>query len=128
MWIIFFNLTAPLQTNKTFTGHITISNIHNESDVEIINASLSTGYTSPYMVTEHIIGLIRNLSIQQNKTSFHMIVGLGARIIDYGKSGKVAFLIPYCLTDVKWIGNYTFNGKIRPFFIKGTVQYKEYGV
>ena len=52
------------------------------------------------VISQGMLCLIRNLSIQPNKKSYHMIIGLGIRIIDYEKSGKVAFLIPNFLTDV----------------------------
>ena len=42
-WIVFLNLTAPDQENSSFFGHIMVNKKFDESDYEIINASILTG-------------------------------------------------------------------------------------
>jgi hypothetical protein len=42
LWLVFLNMTAPNQGNKTFAGQIKVVNINNRSDFGIINASLTT--------------------------------------------------------------------------------------
>lgn len=50
-------------------------NSNNISDFAVINASLTTTNTMGYTVLERLIDLIRNLQVEENKTSFQISIG-----------------------------------------------------
>jgi hypothetical protein len=123
-WFVFFNLTAPVQEHETFTGQMTAVNKEKGIDYGIINASLSTHATSGYNVAEHIIGFIRNLHVEENMTSFSLLIGVGIRIIEYDDGGLTAIVVPYLFRQIQWSNDVLFDGILRPHFIKGIVRYR----
>jgi hypothetical protein len=123
-WIVFVNLTAPYQENTMFTGQVKLANKDNVSDFGIINASLTTREARGYNVVERIVGIIRNLQQEENKTSFTILLGVGIRIIEYDDGGIVALAIPYIFMSICWSGDVLFDGVLRPHFIKGIARYR----
>jgi hypothetical protein len=124
LWIVSVNVTAPNQENVTFTGHVTVINKHNASDYDIINASLTTQEALGYTVAERMIGIIRNLQVDENITSFQILIGVGMRIIEYDDGGIVALMVRYLLMQIRWSGDFLFVGILRPHFITGIVNYR----
>lgn len=123
-WIVFVNVTAPNQENETFTGHVKVVNKNNASDFGIINASLTTHTTMGYNVSERIVGIIGNLQVEENVTSFNVLIGLGIKIIEYDNGGRSASIMPYFFMYVCWSGDFLFDGTLLPHFIKGIVRYR----
>jgi hypothetical protein len=123
-WIVFVNVTAPHQENTTFTGQVRLVNKDNASDFGVINASLTTCDTGGYTVAERMAGVIRNLQLEENKTSFTLLIGVGMRIIEYDDGGIVALVVPYIFMNICWSDDVLFEGVLRPHFIKGTVRYR----
>ncbi|GAG24598.1 unnamed protein product, partial [marine sediment metagenome] len=65
-----------------------------------------------------------NLHVEENETSFNVLVGLGIKIIEYDDGGMVAFVMPYFFMYVCWSGDFMFDGILQPHFIKGIVRYR----
>jgi hypothetical protein len=80
-WIVFVNVTAPNKGNETFTGYVKVVNKGNASDFGIINVSLTTQAAIGYIVSERIVGIIRNLQVEENVTSFNVLIGLSIKIL-----------------------------------------------
>jgi hypothetical protein len=123
-WIVTVNVTAPSQENETFRGEVILTNKNNASDSCSINTALSTSDVNGYNVAERMIGFIRNLQIENNITSFQIIIGAGIRIIEYDDGGIVAFTIPYLVWPIHWSEDFQFEGILHPHFIKGVVRYR----
>jgi hypothetical protein len=123
-WIVTVNVTAPTQENETFTGEVILTDKNNISDSCSIDTSLTTKNLEGYDVSERIIGFIRNLQIEDNSTSFQIIVGGGIRIIEYDDGEITAFAIPYLFRLIHWSGDFLFEGILQPHFIKGIVSYR----
>lgn len=75
-------------------------------------------------VWDYIVGFICNLRIEENETSFTIIIAAGLRIAERDSGGFVAFVCPHFLERVCWIDEYEFNGTLLPHFIKGVVKYR----
>ncbi len=115
---------APLQGNETFIDHVKVMNKNNPSNFVILNTSLTTKDCMGYNVSERIVGILRNLNIGENNISFQMLIGIGMRVIEYDEGGIVALVVPYLFMQVRWSGDFIFEGILHPHFIKGTVSYR----
>lgn len=122
--IVAVQVTAPSPANTTFIGQVNISNKRNTSDFDLVSVSLSTQHAEGFSVSERLIGIIRNLQIEDNTTSFQMLIGFGIRIVEYDDGGITAFAIPYFLRQIQWSGDVVFYGTLRPHYIKGIVSYR----
>ncbi len=119
------NLTYnEVNPGKFVTGEIWVVNKNAPSNCIALNTSLPTNGSLGYSVTERLVGILRNLNIEENTISFQMIIGFGMRIIEYDEGGIVALVVPYLFMQVRWSGEFIFEGTLHPHFIKGTVRYR----
>ena len=93
-------------------------------DIGEIKNDLSSPIEKGSTVWDHICGFIYNLHIEENVTSFTILIAAGLRIMESDNGGFVAFVWPHFLEHICWTDEHEFSGVLLPHFIKGVVEYR----
>jgi len=93
-------------------------------DIGEIKNDLSSPIEKGSTVWDYICGFIYNLHIEENVTSFTILIAAGLRIVESDNGGSVAFVWPHFLEHICWTDEHEFSGVLLPHFIKGVVEYR----
>ena len=80
--------------------------------------------TIGYNITESYIGIIKNLERDENQTTFTGVIGV-IGILSERDGGGIAMGIGSLRgVHVSWSDEWTFQGILRDYFIRGKVKYR----